>query len=461
MNKERDDLFAYSPDFLQERTDYALKYAKRLGAAQAVIELSEGYGQHVSIRKAELETLEHTQDQSMSMTVFLSSPTQKGFTRGNVSTANFSDKALQQAVEAALAIARHTEIDDCAGLPDPDLLSQDNRADQLELMFPWHLSSQAAIDLAKQTEAAAFALDKRVQNSEGASVSSSHGRFWLANTHGFSKSYAFSRHSISMSPVVGEGDQLQTDYWYSSMRNPHKIWTPEQIGQRAAQRALAKLNPKKLSSRSCRVLFEAPLACGLLGGFVQAASGSALYRRSTFLLDRMGQSIMAPHLSIHEDPFVPEAFGSAPFDQEGVKVSARHLVDHGTLQGWFLSSYTARKLGLVSTGNAGGSHNLYFTSSNTQAHDDFAAMLKKLDTGFVVTDLMGDGVNYITGEYSRGASGFWVENGEIVHAVDEVTIAGNLQDMWKNIESIGSDVINRGTKYSGSVLISNMVVAGN
>jgi len=264
-----------------------------------------------------------------------------------------------------------------------------------------------------------------------------------------------------VSPIAGKGNHMQRDDWYSSDRNPARLAQPEAVGRYAAERALSRLNARKLDTRKCPVLFEAPLAAGLLGAFVQAVSGGALYRKSTFLTDSLGQAVFGPDIQIIEDPFFPGAVGSAPFDEEGVRVQRREVVKDGVVQGYFLSTYSARKLGMQTTGNAGGSHNLQLLSARTQPDDTFVAMLKKLGTGLLVTELMGHGVNYVTGDYSRGASGYWVENGVIQYPVEEITIAGNLRDMFRDIAAIGSDVLVRGTKSTGSILIGNMTVAGS
>jgi PmbA protein len=461
MVKNHLSLFNYEQDFLNERTQFVLSRAKQMGADQVVVELSESYGQSVSIRLRQLDTLERMQDQSLSISVFVGQQGKKGFSRGSASSADFSDRSILQAIEAAMAIAKHTEPDEFAGLPDEDALCLKPNVADLDLFHPWHLSSEEAIEIAKRMEASALDDSPKITNSDGANVSTSHGQFWLANSLGFSHGYRFSRHALSVSVVAQEKDELQSQGWYVAMRSPEKLWSPEQVGKYAAERALARLKGKKIKTQNCRVLFDPSTACGLLGAFVQATSGAALYRKSTFLLDALNTSVFASHVRIHEDPFVPQAMGSSPFDQEGVVVRPREVVSNGVLQGWFLSTYTARKLGLKSTGHAGGSHNIYLTSTQTKPEDDFTAMLKRLGTGLLVTDLMGDSVNYMTGDYSRGASGFWVQNGEVVYPVEEITIAGNLKDMFLNMEAIGADVINRGTKYVGSVLIPNMTVAGS
>ena len=282
----------------------------------------------------------------------------------------------------------------------------------------------------------------------------------MGNTRGFLGGYAYSRHSLSVAPIAGRGGNMQRDYWYTSERDPVRLASPEAVGRYAAERTLARLSARRLRTTKAPVLFEAPLALGLLGAFTQAASGGALYRKASFLVDALGKPIFADHIDVLEDPHVPGAMGSSPFDDEGVRTRARRVVAAGTLEGYFLSSYTARKLGMSTTGNAGGSHNLSLTSRLTRPEDDFRAMLKKLGTGLLVTELIGQGVNYLTGDYSRGAFGYWVENGQIQHAVEEITIAGNLADMFRQIVAVGADTLSRGTKTTGSILIEQMSIAG-
>lgn len=305
-----------------------------------------------------------------------------------------------------------------------------------------------------------MAVSPKIRNSDGASVSAQHSHFVLATSRGFLGGYPYSRHFISCAPIAGSGRHMQRDDWYSSKRSPKDLAAPEAIGQYAAERALARLSARRLTTRKCPVLFEAPLAAGLLGAFVQAVSGGALYRKSTFLLDALGKEIFAPHVQIKEDPHVPSGMGSAPFDEEGVRTRRRDVVKDGVVEGYFLSTYSARKLGMQTTGNAGGSHNLTLFSDRTQPEDDFAGMLRRMGTGLLVTELMGQGVNYVTGDYSRGASGYWVENGVIQYPVEEITIAGSLPDMFRQIVAIGADALVRGTKETGSILIEQMTIAG-
>jgi PmbA protein len=312
-----------------------------------------------------------------------------------------------------------------------------------------------------QCEAAALGTSRLITNSEGAGVSAQQSHFFSAHTKGFRGGYASSRHSISVAPIAGKGDQMQRDAWYSSMRDARDLARPEAVGRYAAERALARLKSRKIPTTQCPVLFESPLAAGLLGGFVQAVSGGALYRKSTFLADSLGKPAFPKHIDIAEDPHLRKGKGSAPFDEEGVKTKARQVVEGGRVEGYFLSTYSARKLGMRTTGNAGGSHNLTMTSRHTRPGDDLDAMLRKLGRGLFVTELMGQGVNYVTGDYSRGASGFWVENGRIQFPVEEITIAGNLRDMLMGIEAVGADAYNYGAKTVGSILVNRMKVAGS
>ena len=448
-----DAVFTHSPDELKQLARDVLSFAREKGGSDAAVEFSEGGGLSVSVRKGKIETIEQNKDKGMGVTVFV------GQKRGNASTSDFSPAALRATVDAAYNIARFTAEDDCAGLADADMLEMAPR--DLQLFYPWLISAEEAVVLAQRAEAAAFAVDPRVSNSEGAGVHVQQSHFMSANSRGFLGGYPFSRHTLSVAPIAGKGAKMQRDDWYSSVRDPNKMAPPEAVGRYAAERALSRLNARKLSTRTCPVLFEAPLAVGLLGAFVQATSGGALYRKSTFLLDSLGTSVFPAHIQVSEDPHVIGAVGSAPFDEEGVKTSARDVVRDGVLQGYFLSTYSARKLGMQTTGNAGGSHNLSLTSSKTKKGDNFVAMLKKMGTGLLVTELMGQGTNYVTGDYSRGASGFWVENGVIQYPVEEITIAGNMKDMLQQIVAIGADVLVRGTKQTGSILIAKMVVAGS
>jgi PmbA protein len=457
MIEPMSNVFSFSQATLAQVAQDALKVATDVGCAQAAVEVSEGSGLSVGVRKGAVDTLEHNRDKGISLTVYVGK--EGAFQRGSASTSDFSAKAIEQTVRAAYDIARFTAPDDCAGLPEPQLLER--RPQDLALFTQWNISSDAAIALALRMERAAFTTDKHIKNTDGCGVYVSHGQFVLANSHGFCAGYPYSRHSLSIAPIAHLGKQMQRDDWYASERDPAALAKPEAIGRYAAQRTLARLGARKLATRKCPVLFEAPLACGLVGAFTQAASGGALYRESSFLLNKLGEQIFAPHIDITEDPHEVGAVGSAPFDDEGVRTKARSVVSGGVLNDYFLGTYSARKLKMQTTGNSGGSHNLHFKSRNTQAQDDFAAMLRKLGTGLLVTELLGQGVNYLTGDYSRGAAGFWVENGKIAYPVEEVTIAGNLTQIFKGIVAVGSDTLRRGTKSTGSILIDEMTVAGN
>lgn len=431
----------------------ALTYAKSLGATDAAAEVSEGQGLSVSVRLGEIETVEQTRDRSLSVTVFA------GQCRGSASTSDFSKHALEQTVQAAWHIARYTAQDPAAGLPDEsDLLL--SRSPDLSLYHPWDVSVEKAAHLALEAEQAARDLDPRITNSEGAGVDSQEGQFVLGNTRGFLDGYTFTRHGLSVAPIAGRGNNMQRDYWYTSDRRAERLAAPATVGRYAAERALARLNARRLSTRQVPVLFEAPLALGLLGALTQAVSGGALYRQTTFLLDSLGKSVFPEHVMVDENPFIPGALGSGAFDDEGVRTSARQIVSAGELQSYFLSSYTARKLGMPTTGHAGGSHNLRLYSTDTQATDNLDAMLKAMGTGLLVTELIGQGVNYVTGDYSRGAFGYWVENGQIQYPVQEITIAGNLKDIFQQIVKVGADELTRGSKTTGSILIEKMSIAG-
>jgi PmbA protein len=446
-------MFEYDSSRLRELTALALKRASEGGASAAAVEASESSGLAVNVRRGRIETIEQTRDKGLGITVYF------GKCRGHASTSDFSDASIAETVEAACAIARFTADDEFAGLPDPELLARE--WDDPQVFHPWEIPVEEAVEIAKAAEAAAFETSPMIRNSEGASVSISHGQFVAANSLDFEGGYRYSRHSIAAAPIAQRGREMQRDDWYSSNANPKRLADPRALGRYAAERALSRLGAKRLSTRRVPVLFEAPLACGLLGHFVQATSGGALYRKMSFLVDSLGQTLFPEHIDVVEDPTLPGENGSSPFDDEGVATHKRMVVESGRLEGYFLSSYSARKLGMQTTGNAGGSHNLRLTSRNTGQGDDFEAMLARLGTGLLVTDLMGQGVNYVTGDYSRGAAGFWVENGQIVHPVEEITIAGNLRDMFRGIAAVGADEITRGTKRIGSVLLDEMAIAGS
>jgi PmbA protein len=447
--------FSYSRAYFEELVDSALAHATKLGATDAGAEASEGCGLSVSVRKGELENVERNRDKSLGITVYV------GARRGNASTSDFSPAAIEQTVQAAYDIARFTAEDPVAGLPDADDIAQAGEQPDLDLFHPWTVDSERAAEIALRCEAAAFKTDKRITNSEGAGVSAQQSHFFSAHSRGFRGGYASSRHSVSVAPIAGKGDHMQRDAWYSSMRSAEELAAPEAIGRYAAERALSRLNSRKIATTQCPVLYESPLAAGLLGSFVQAVSGGALYRKSSFLLDSLGSQVFPNHIDVTEDPLVRRGKGSAAFDDEGVRTKARKVVDAGRVEGYFLSSYSARKLAMKTTGNAGGSHNLVMSSRLTRPGDDLDEMLRKLGTGLFVIELMGQGVNYVTGDYSRGASGYWVEKGKIAFPVQEITIAGNMKDMLQGIEAIGADTYNYGAKTVGSVMVNRMKVAGS
>ncbi|HJV67564.1 metalloprotease PmbA [Ideonella sp.] len=448
--------FAYSREQFQQIVEDVLGMARELGTSDAGVEVSEGSGISVSVRKGEVEHVERNRDKSVGVSVYL------GQRRGNASTSDFSAAALAQTVRAAYDIARFTAEDPAAGLPDAeDLASAAEVALDLDLFHPWALDAETAAELARRAEAAAFAVDKRIANSDGGSVSAQQSHFWAGNSRGFRGGYASSRHSLSVSPIAGKGADMQRDYWYTSMRDAMELASPEAVGRYAAERALARLKSRKVRTCEVPVLFESTVAAGLLGSFVQGVSGGALYRKASFLQDSLGQAIWPGHIDISEDPHERRGKGSAPFDDEGVRTRARQVVSGGVVQGYFLSSYSARKLGMKTTGHAGGSQNLRLTSRLTQPGDHLEQMLRKLNRGLFVTELMGQGVNYVTGDYSRGAAGFWVEDGRIAYPVHEITIASNLRDMLKGVVAVGADAYTMGAKTIGSVLIDRMKLAGS
>jgi len=448
--------FAYSREQFQQLIEDTLGLAKKLGASDAAAEVSEGMGLSVSVRKGKLENVERNRDKTIGVTVYV------GQRRGNASTSDFSPEALEQTVRAAYDIARYTAEDPAAGLPDADDLALGRAAKRdLDLFHPWAIDAEGAAELARRCEEAALVVDKRITNSEGAGVSAQQSHFFAGNTRGFRGGYASSRHSLSVSPIAGRGNDMQRDFWYTSERDARDMAKPEAVGRYAAERALSRLKSRKIATCEVPVLFESTLAAGLLGAYVQATSGGALYRKTTFLADSLGKRVMAKHLDIVEDPHIIGGKGSAPFDDEGVRTVRRKVLSAGKVQGYFLSTYSARKLGMRTTGNAGGSHNLTLSSRLTQPGDDLDAMLRKLGRGLFVTELMGQGVNYVTGDYSRGASGYWVEDGRIAYPVHEITIAGNLRDMFMGIEAVGADAYSYGAKTVGSILVNRMKVAGS
>ena len=443
-----DNRFSFSQDNLKTIAEDILKFARKRGATACEVDVSEGFGQSVSVRRDEVDTIEYNRDKGVGVTIY------DGQKRGYASTSDFSKEALKATVDAAVSIARFTAPDPAAGLPDEALLARD--CPDFDLYHPWRISTEEAIELSRRCERAAFAVSPEIRNSEGASVSMQESHFISANSLGFMGGYASSRHYLSCSVIAGEGDDMQRDDWYSTKRDPAELADAEEIGTFAARRALARLGARQIATCEVPVLFEAPLAAGLIGAFVHAVSGGALYRKSTFLHDSLGKQVFPSHIQISERPHLPKAFASSPFDDDGVATRDREVIIDGVLQGYFLSTYSARKMGMQTTGNAGGSHNLLVKPGP----HDLAGLIKQMDRGLLVTELLGHGVNYVTGDYSRGAAGFWVENGIIQYPVHEITIAGNLKDMLMGIREIGSDVLVRGSKHCGSILVERMTVAG-
>lgn len=443
-----DHSFSHSAETLRQLARDMLQYAKQQGATACAAEVSDGFGQAVTVRNGEVETIEYNRDKGIGVSVYL------GQRRGNASTSDFSSQAVRDTVDAALSIARYTASDDCAGLADADMLATD--FPDFDLYHPWQLNVEQAIQLARECEQAAFDRDKRIRNSEGANVNMHEAQFVYANSLGFIGGFPTSRHSISCAVIAGKGSGMQRDYWYSEARNAAEMLRVEEVGRIAAERALRRLKARKLGTMQVPVLYEAPVAASLLGHFVGAVSGSSLYRKSSFLLDQLGKQVFSKNIRIDDVPDIRRGLASSAFDDEGVRTRRRAIVENGMLQGYFLGSYSARKLGMKTTGNAGGSHNLIVQPGKL----DFDGLLKKMGRGLVVTELLGQGVNHVTGDYSRGAAGFWVENGEIQYPVEEFTIAGNLKDMYRNIAAVGSDVLVQGSRQCGSILVENMMVAG-
>lgn len=445
--------FSRPTDALRNIAQDMLDYAKQRGATAASVEVSEGFGQGVTVRQGVVETIEYNRDKGLGITVYL------GQQRGNASTSDFAPQAMRDTVDAALSIARYTAKDDYSGLPDADMLARDYA--DMDLYHPWDLPVDAAIALAQQCEQAALDTDKRISNSEGATVNLHEAQFITANSLGFIGGFPTSRHSLSCAVIAGQDDAMERDYWYAVARDAKDLPSAQQVGRIAAERTVRRLNARQLETMQVPVLFEAPIASGLLGSFVSAVSGGSLYRKSSFLLDRLDQTIFAPHINITDVPDIRKGLASSPFDDEGVQTQRRVIVENGVLRGYFLGSYSARKLGLRSTGNAGGNHNLILKSSGGQSGNlDFAGLLKTMSRGLLVTELLGQGVNAVTGDYSRGAAGFWVEHGEIQYPVQEITIAGNLKDMFLNILAVGNDVLVQGSRQCGSILVEGMTIAG-
>ena len=428
----------------------ALEEARRLGATQAEVDANLQQGLTVNVRLGEVDTVEYQRDRGLGVTVFV------GQRKGSASTADLTPAAVGATVAKACTIARYTAEDPYAGLADPGALA--TRIPDLDLDHAWDIEPVDAVELARRCEAAGRAVDARITNSEGASVSTHRGVHVYGNSLGFLGGFPSSSHSVSCALVAQAGHDMQRDYWYAAARDPGELGEIELIGRRAGERAIARLGARRMGTRRAPVLFVPEVARGLFGHLVAAVRGGSQYRRSSFLLDAAGQQVLPAFIQVRERPHIPKALASSPFDAEGVATHDRELVAGGVLQGYVLGSYAARKLGLKSTGNAGGVHNL-LVETDREAFS-FDALVARMGAGLVVTELMGQGVNGVTGDYSRGATGFWVEGGAIAFPVEEVTIAGNLRDMYRAIDAVGSDVDLRGTVRTGSILVGEMTIAG-
>jgi len=437
---------------LRELAQAVLDRARQAGASGAGCDVSEAHGLTVTVRKGRPETIEHNRDRGIGVTVYLGSRPRAR--RGHASTSDFSRAAIEQTVDAAAAIARHTAEDDCAGLADEALLAREPRS--LDLFHPWPISTEEAIAIAKRCEDAAFAVSPLIRNSEGASVSAQQSQYVLATSQGFMQHVAGSRHYLSCAVIAEKKGLMQRDDWYSASRVPAQLAEPRALGRYAGERAAARLGARQIATCQAPVLFEAPVAIQLIGHFVSAVNGGNLYRKTSFLTDSLGKPVFSQRVSIDERPFERQGMASAFFDEEGVATRERPIVRGGVVEGYFLGSYSARKLGLQTTGNAGGHHNLVVEPGPL----DFRGMLREMGRGLLVTELLGHGINPVTGDYSRGAAGFWVEGGEIRFPVEEITIAGNLKDMFRGIAAIGNDVLVRSGRSCGSILVEKMTIAG-
>jgi len=427
---------------------HAIGVARRAGCAAAV-SINAGNGLSVGVRGGEVETLEYHRDKSLAVTVY------HGQRKGTATTTDFAPDAVAETVAAAVRIAADAEADAYAGLVDPALLAREFPA--LDLDHPWDIEPEAAIALALECEAAARDADREVSQVDEAAVSSYRGLHAYADSQGFAGAYRASRHGLSCTVVGSRDGAMQRGYWFTTARRASELEAPAAVGRRAAERTVAKLGARKMKTRKAPVLLENRLATGLIGNLVSAVSGPNLYREASFLRDAIGREVFPEFLSIDEQPHLPRALGSAPFDAEGVATRRRLLVAGGILQGYVLDSYSARRLKMAPTGHAGGVHNLVVSDQGL----DFDALLRLMGTGLLVTDLMGFGVNLLTGDYSRGAAGFWVEGGTISHPVEEITIAGNLRDMFRHVVAAGSDLERRGSIRCGSLLLEEMTIAGD
>ena len=434
---------------LSDAVQLALEEAGGRGASSSEAAASLSQGLSVNVRKSEIETVEHTRDRNLVVSVYFGQRT------GSASTSDYSPAAVKETVLAACNIAKWTEEDRCIGLADPERLAKDVM--DLDLYHPWTPSVEEASSLALECEASALGADARIVNSEGASVDAHQGVEVYGNSLCFIGHTQKSRQGISCSVIAGVGDSMQRDYWYSSARRLGDLDTPVQVGDQAARRTLRRLGARRVPTCKVPVIYEAPVASSLLGHFISAISGGALYRKASFLLDHLDKKIFPEFVRIHEQPLIVGGMGSAAFDGEGVATSARDIVSDGILRGYVLGSYSARRLDMQTTGNAGGVHNLTIDTGD----QNLEQMISGIDEGFLVTELIGFGINNVTGDYSRGAAGLWIENGEIAYPVEEVTVAGNLKDIFQNIAAIGNDVDPRRSTRCGSILVEGLTIAGD
>lgn len=442
-------MFNHSSAELSELCAKALSLAAQRGATSAEVDVSESVGQSVQVRLREVEQLEYRQDKSLDITVYV------GQSKGRAGTADFSSRAIEETVQAALDIARYTAADEFAGLADAELMA--TTFGDLDKYHEWDISAEDAVELAKNCETAALEYDNRITNSDGAGIHTNHYQFVYGNSHGFLQHQQGTRHSISCSVVAADADGMQRDYWYDLARAPEELAPVAEIGQTAAERTLKRLGARSVPTGRYPVMFDNTVSGSLIGHVIGGLSGSALYRQNSFLLDSLGKAVLPDFLSLREEPHIPRGWGSTWFDAEGVATRPRFVIENGVVQGYFLSAYSARKLGMQTTGNAGGAHNLLLTATCSTQNE----LLRQMGTGLLVTELMGQGINMLTGDYSRGAAGFWVENGVIQYPVQEITIAARLQDMLRHIVGVADDALRCSSHKIGSILLEEMTVAGS
>lgn len=444
------DILKQKESIFKERIEKLLKLAKSAGATQSDAALNSGSGVSLSVRKGDIETVEHQDDQNLSITVYV------GQQKGSASTTDLSDESLKETVDAAIHIAQFTLPDEAAGLPDQENLAKDWL--DLDIYHPWEIELPHAIELAKETEAKALAMDARITNSEGAAFNTYQGLNVYGSSDGFLAATYATNHGLSLSLIAAnKAGEMQRDFSYTEARDYKDLWPLEKVAEETVMRTVRRIEPRSIKTQSTPVIFEANIAGALLANYLRAISGGALYRRSSFLLDSLGQQVFPGWFSFYDNPFIPKALGSAPFDAEAVQVKPQFLLEAGRVNTYLLSSYTARKLGMKTTGHAGGAYNVDVSHDKSL---DLAGLIKKMHTGLIITEVMGQGINLVTGDYSRGASGLWVENGIIQHPVEEITIAGNLKEMFAGIVAISNDIDMRGKIRTGSILIEKMMIAG-